>query len=70
MLIDWFTVGAQIVNFLVLVGLLKYFLYEPILKAMDKRGSEAKVGKTSRRIPERMAGTSGESQSDAGGGEK
>ena len=37
MLIDWFTVGAQIVNFLVLVGLLKYFLYEPILKAMDKR---------------------------------
>lgn len=37
MLIDWFTVIAQIVNFLVLVGLLKYFLYDRILKAMDKR---------------------------------
>jgi len=36
-LIDWFTVGAQIVNFLVLVGLLKYFLYERILKVMDER---------------------------------
>ena len=27
MLIDWFTVGAQIVNFLILVWLLKHFLY-------------------------------------------
>jgi len=37
MLIDWFTVGVQIVNFLILVGLLKHFLYGPILKAMDAR---------------------------------
>lgn len=37
MLIDWFTVGAQIVNFLVLVWLLKRFLYKPILDAIDKR---------------------------------
>ncbi len=37
MLIDWFTVIAQIVNFLVLVGLLKYFLYDRILRAMDER---------------------------------
>lgn len=37
MLIDWFTVGAQIVNFLILVGLLKYFLYGRILRAMDQR---------------------------------
>jgi F-type H+-transporting ATPase subunit b len=36
-LIDWFTVFAQIVNFLILVGLLKYFLYGPILRAMDQR---------------------------------
>jgi len=36
-LIDPFTVGAQIVNFLILVGLLKYFLYGPIVSAMDKR---------------------------------
>ena len=31
MLIDWFTVIAQILNFLVLVVLLKHFLYGPIL---------------------------------------
>lgn len=37
MLIDWFTVGAQLVNFLVLVWLLKRFLYKPILKAIDSR---------------------------------
>ena len=33
MTIDWLTVGAQIVNFLVLVCLLKRFLYGPIVAA-------------------------------------
>lgn len=37
MLIDWFTVVAQIVNFLVLVGLMKYFLYERIVRTIDER---------------------------------
>lgn len=37
MLIDWFTVTAQVINFLVLVYLLKRFLYGPIIKAMDER---------------------------------
>lgn len=37
MLIDWFTVGAQLVNFLILVVLLKYVLYDRIIAAMDKR---------------------------------
>lgn len=37
MLIDWFTVIAQTINFLILVGLLKYFLYDRILHAMDER---------------------------------
>jgi len=37
MLIDWFTVCAQIVNFLILVWLLKRFLYKPILNAIDAR---------------------------------
>ena len=37
MLIDWFTVGAQVVNFLILVWLLKRFLYKPILDAIDAR---------------------------------
>ena len=37
MLIDWFTVGAQAINFVVLVWLLKRFLYKPILDAVDAR---------------------------------
>jgi F-type H+-transporting ATPase subunit b len=36
-LINWFTVLAQAVNFLVLIYLLKRFLYSPILKAMNTR---------------------------------
>ncbi|TLP72852.1 F0F1 ATP synthase subunit B [Maribacter sp. ACAM166] len=35
--INWFTVIAQIVNFLILVWLLKRFLYKPVLKAVDER---------------------------------
>ncbi len=37
MLIDWFTVAAQALNFLILVWLLKRFLYAPILNAIDAR---------------------------------
>ena len=37
MLIDWFTIGAQALNFLILVWLLKRFLYKPILNAIDAR---------------------------------
>ena len=37
MLIDWFTVGAQALNFIILVGLLWRFLYKPVLKAIDAR---------------------------------
>jgi F-type H+-transporting ATPase subunit b len=37
MLIDWFTVGAQALNFLILVWVLKHFLYKPILNAIDAR---------------------------------
>jgi F-type H+-transporting ATPase subunit b len=36
-LIDWFTVGAQALNFIILVWLLKRFLYKPILNAVDAR---------------------------------
>jgi F-type H+-transporting ATPase subunit b len=36
-LIDWFTVIAQMINFLILAALLKRFLYGPIIKAMDER---------------------------------
>lgn len=37
MLIDWFTVAVQIVNFLILIALLKRFLYGPIVRVMDER---------------------------------
>ncbi|SER57163.1 F-type H+-transporting ATPase subunit b [Nitrosomonas sp. Nm51] len=37
MSIDWITVSAQIVNFLILVWLLKRFLYQPVIRAMDHR---------------------------------
>jgi F-type H+-transporting ATPase subunit b len=37
MLINWFTVFAQAINFLILVWLLKRFLYKPILHAIDER---------------------------------
>ena len=37
MLIDWFTVGAQVLNFLILVWLMKRFLYKPVLDAIDAR---------------------------------
>ena len=43
MLIDWFTVIAQVVNFLILVWLLRRFLYRPILDALDAR--EKKIAK-------------------------
>ncbi len=37
MLIDWFTVIAQLLNFLILIWLLKRFLYQPIINAMATR---------------------------------
>ena len=37
MLIDWFTIIAQALNFLLLVWLMKRFLYKPILHAIDAR---------------------------------
>ncbi len=37
MQIDWFTVGAQWINFLILMWLLHRFLYQPIIRAMDNR---------------------------------
>lgn len=37
MLLDWPTVIFQIINFLILIGLLKRFLYGPVTKVMDDR---------------------------------
>ena len=55
MSIDWITVIAQIANFLVLVWLLKRFLYRPILDGIDAREAE---------IAKRMA-QAGEAQKKA-----
>lgn len=43
--VDWFTVLAQIGNFLVLVWLMQRFLYRPVIDTMDRR---------ERRIAERL----------------
>ncbi len=40
MSVDWITVAAQIGNFLVLVWLLKRFLYRPVLDGIDAREAE------------------------------
>jgi F-type H+-transporting ATPase subunit b len=42
--IDWFVFAAQIINFLILAALLKYFLYDRIVKAMDER--QARIAKS------------------------
>lgn len=36
-MLNWFTVAAQSLNFLILVWLMKRFLYKPILAAIDSR---------------------------------
>lgn len=40
MLIDWTTVAFQLFNFLLLIVLLKRFLYGPITRAMDRREAD------------------------------
>lgn len=40
MSIDWVTVAAQLANFLLLVWLLRRFLYRPILDGIDAREAE------------------------------
>lgn len=40
MALDWFTLVAQVVNFLVLVLLLRHFLYGRIIDAMDRREAD------------------------------
>ena len=68
MLINWFTVLAQIVNFLILIYLLKRFLFKPILGAMAERerkmvdalnrakGAEEKAKNKARELEAEMTG--------------
>lgn len=48
MTVDWLTVGAQVLNFLVLVYLLKRFLYGPVVRAMARR--EAAIAERQREV--------------------
>jgi F-type H+-transporting ATPase subunit b len=47
MVIDGFTMGMQVLNFLILVWLMRRFLYKPVLRAIDER---------EKRIASRLAG--------------
>lgn len=67
MLIDWFTVVAQIVNFLVLVALTKRFLWGPLVAAIDTREQSiaARVAEAARKQQEaaaRVAQLTGETE--------
>jgi F-type H+-transporting ATPase subunit b len=54
MLINWFTVVAQAINFLILAWLLRRFLYKPILDAIDARekGIAAKLAEAEAKVAE------------------
>ncbi len=68
MLIDWFTVAAQVVNFLILAWLLKRFLYGPIITAMQERrerlGNELSQAREAREEAERQAEDLSKKQED------
>lgn len=57
MQIDWLTVAAQIVNFLVLVWLLQRFLYKPITNAMRRREARIETRLTEARTAREEAET-------------
>jgi F-type H+-transporting ATPase subunit b len=42
MKLDWWTIGLQTVNFIVLVWLLNRFLYKPVLAMIDARKAEVR----------------------------
>ena len=68
MLMDWFTIGAQALNFLILVWLMRRFLYKPILHAIDAReqriakeiadadAKKSRSRKGARKVPEKERG--------------
>lgn len=60
MQIDWITVAAQIVNFLLLVWLLQRFLYGPITRAMKRREERIETRLTEAEDKRREAGLEAE----------
>jgi len=59
-LIDWFTVGAQAVNFIILVVLLRRFLYKPVLRAIDAREERVAAQLEDAETKRREAGEAGD----------
>lgn len=59
MQIDYFTIFAQIVNFLILILLLRHFLYRPVIATMDAREQEVasrlKEAEQKKRVAEQEA---------------
>lgn len=75
MLIDWPTVIFQIINFLILIALLKRFLYGPVIKAMDERERQvaarlAEAARTEEEAAERAAALAKEQEDFARGREE
>lgn len=60
MLIDWFTVVAQVINFLILMWLLKRFLYAPVLRAIDARETGIAARLTEAETKQKEAQTAGD----------
>jgi len=56
MLIDWPTVIFQVINFLILIALLKRFLYGPIIRAMDEREKKIAQSLAQAAMAEKVAG--------------
>lgn len=53
MLIDWFTIVAQLINFVILLVALKFLLFDRIVQAMDERRDRIEDGR--RRAEEKRA---------------
>ncbi len=58
--IDLFTFGAQIINFIILLVLLRIFLYKPVINAMNER--EEKIASRLRQAEEKQQEAEEESQ--------
>ena len=59
MAIDWFTLVAQVLNFVILLFLLKRFLYRPVLDAIEQREQRIRDRMDEARRKEEEAETEG-----------
>lgn len=57
--LNWITIAAQVVNFLILVWLLRRFLFEPVTRAMERREQRIADGLAEARALKRAAAAEG-----------